>query len=654
MATPSAALLCCLVALLLWTGPGYLIAWRLRVAPDLRAAVAPILGWGVGNVAALNAATLFGFSPLTVLATTSTIAVGAALGPALRAAPKQGPSRMPLWVVAAAAVVAVAPAMAVLPKVSAAGVALADAIYDHSKIALVDEMVRSGVPPANPFVGAPDGGAGTTAYYYYWLFGAAQLARITGAGGWAADAAATWFTAFASLSLMCGLAFRLGGGRAAAPVFVLATVCGASLRPIIVVLLGHERADAMLLDSLAGWLFQTSWSPHHVAAATAVVLTLVFMERLAREAPTTGDSLGPAVVIGALVAAAFGSSLWVGGITFVLCAAAATAVLTGCAAAGRRLAFLAALSVAAVVAVVLVLPLLTAQFHAAAARGGGPQVTIAPCPVFGPAIPAALSGWLDLPAYWLILLPVAFPAASILGAVAAFRLKSREVPVLSAAALASLCGGWLLVSTAGTNNDLGWRAILPAILILTAFAGAWFAHALYRRRIAATCAAIALAGLALPDGLRLVRDNVAGRLSADGARFADAPALWAAVRRHAGVDARVAGNPRLMSGLTPWPINLSWALLADRRSCFAGEEYALAFAAWSQPARAAAAARFERVFAGTGSTEDLGALVGDFGCQVIVLTPQDGAFDRDPFAHDPRFILLEDAPGRFRIWRANR
>jgi hypothetical protein len=66
-----------------------------------------------------------------------------------------------------------------------------DPIYDQAKIALVDEIVRSGVPPANPFVGTGDGGSGSTTYYYYWLFGAAQLALITGASGWEADVAAT-------------------------------------------------------------------------------------------------------------------------------------------------------------------------------------------------------------------------------------------------------------------------------------------------------------------------------------------------------------------------------------------------------------------------------------------------------------------------------
>ena len=35
---------------------------------------------------------------------------------------------------------------------------------------------------------------------------------------------------------------------------------------------------------------------------------------------------------------------------------------------------------------------------------------------------------------------------------------------------------------------------------------------------------------------------------------------------------------------------------------------------------------FDRVFAGAGSTGDLGSLVRDFNCEVIVLIPQDGAW----------------------------
>jgi hypothetical protein len=661
MATASAAILCSLLALLLWVPAGFLIARHLPLERDLRLAAAPVLGWAVQNVVALYAAMLGGFTPLNVLIATALAGVAAVLLPAR--GPREAPGvSLPLWVFAAAAIIAAGPAACVLPKILPEGIALADPLYDHAKIALVDEIVRTGVPPANPFIGTVDGGPGSVAYYYYWLFGAAQLALITGASGWEADAAATWFAAFASLTLMCGLAFRLSGApmelksgkpgfRAASAVFVLAAACGGSLRPVLTALSGQAGIDAVLEreSGLAGWFFQASWSPHHVAAATAVVLALLLMERLSRT-----PSAAATVVLALLAAAGFGSSLWVGGITFALCSGAAGIILLVQAKPGRRLPFLAALVIAACIAVALVFPLLAAQLHAVAQRSDGAPVLFSPYPVLSPDIPEGLRRWLDIPAYWLILLPIEFPAVWALGAAAALRLKSARMPALSAAAFASLGGGWLLVSTAGENNDLGWRAVIPGVLILTAFAGAWFARCLAQRRFIATIAAVALLGLALPDGLDLLRQNVAGRLSADAARFRDAPALWAAVRRHTAPDERIASNPRLTSELAPWPISLSWALIANRRSCFAGSELALAFAPLSQDARTKAAGLFDRVFAGVASADDLQSLARDFDCKVIVLTPQDGAWSRDPFAASALFTRVEEADGKWRIYRAGR
>jgi hypothetical protein len=644
MATLSATILCSLLALLLWMPVGFLIARRLPLERDLRLAAAPALGWAVQTVVALYATMLGGFTPANVLGATALVCVAAFLLPAH--GPRKAPGQsLPIWIFAVAAIVAAGPAACVLPKLLPEGIALADPIYDHAKIALADEIVRTGVPPGNPFIGMADGGPGGIAYYYYWLFGAAQLALIAGASGWEADAAATWFTAFASLVFMCGLAFRLSGARAASAAFVIAAACSGSLRPVLTALFGQDGIDAALEreSGLAGWLFQTSWSPHHVASATAAVLSLLLMERLAR-APSAAAIL----VLGLLVAASFGSSLWVGGVTFALCAGAAGIVLLVSAKPGRRLPLLASLTLAGCVAVALVFPLLMAQLHAAATRGGGTPVLIAPAPVLSPAIPEGVREWLDIPAYWLILLPIEFPAVLFLGAVAARRLK----PALSAAAFASLCGGWLLVSTAGENNDLGWRAVLPGLMILTAYAGAWFAQRLAQRRVVTTIAGIALLGLAAPDGIGLLRQNLAGRLSPDAARFRDAPALWSAVRRHTAPDERIASNPHLMSDLAPWPINLPWALLADRRSCFAGEELALAFSSLPPEARARTAGLFERVFAGDGSDDDLARLILDFDCKVIVLTPQDGAWSRDPFAARARFARVEEADGRWRIYRA--
>jgi hypothetical protein len=647
MATPSAAILCCLLALLLWMPLGWLIARRLPLEDELRLAAAPILGWAVQSVVALQVSMFGGFTPMGVMATTAVIGLAATLAPPSRLREGRGGASLSLWILVAVAVVAAGPAAGVLPKISPAGIALADPLYDHAKVALVDEMVRTGVPPANPFLGTGHG-RGSIAYYYYWLFGAAELALLAGASGWEADVAATWFTAFASLALMGGLAFRLSGARAASAAFVVVAACGGSLRPVLTALSGQERMDDALerATGLAGWFFQTSWSPHHVASATAVLLSFLLMERLAR-----ATSVGATLVLGLLIAASFGSSLWVGGVTFMLCAGAVAMLLFVSAPPGRRLFFLAAMAAAGCIAVALILPLLAAQLHSAADRGGGPPVLISAFPVLGPAVPNGLRGWLDIPAYWLILLFIEFPAAWVLGTIAMFRLKSALIPALPAAAFASLGAGSLLVSTIGENNDLGWRAVLPGVMILTAFAGAGFAQLLARRCLAGTITGLILLSLALPDGLGLLHNNIVGRLSADGGRFRDAPALWTAVRRHTAPDERIASNPRLTSNLTPWPVNLSWALLANRRSCFAGDELALAFTALSPQARERASELFDRIFDNAGSDDDIKSLVKDFDCKVAVFTPQDGAWSRDPLASSGLFTRVEEAAGRWRIYR---
>ena len=69
----------------------------------------------------------------------------------------------------------------------------------------------------------------------------------------------------------------------------------------------------------------------------------------------------------------------------------------------------------------------------------------------------------------------------------------------------------------------------------------------------------------------------------------------AAVRRHMPLEARLASNPVLFADMTPWPVNISWALLADRRSCFAGNELAIAFAPLTPDQRAAIEAEIGRL-----------------------------------------------------------
>ena len=83
-------------------------------------------------------------------------------------------------------------------------------MFDHAKAAIIDDIVRLGLPPGNPFFGAPEP---RLVYYYLWHFSAAIPAALWRTSGWEADIALTWFTAFASLCLMMGLAVSFGRRR---------------------------------------------------------------------------------------------------------------------------------------------------------------------------------------------------------------------------------------------------------------------------------------------------------------------------------------------------------------------------------------------------------------------------------------------------------
>lgn len=650
-------LLAAAAGLVLWTSAGYVLGRAVGFGRALALPLAPALGWTVLNALALEISRWVG-GPL-VVATVGALALtmgGWWLRDRRVAAPPDDTPAMPFWLFLAAAIVALVPAMAVVPKETQAGIALAPAIFDHSKIALIDAMVRDGMPPVNPFYGPPGEPAGV-AYYYLWHFGAAQLASLTGARGWEADAAASWFTAFSTLMLMAGLALRLTASRLAAS-FAIALCCGGSLRPMLEALFGAQALGHILRPAtgFAGWLFQSSWSPHHVAAAGALVIAALVAVRLA-----TNPRALTAIVMGLVVAGAYQSSIWVGGVVLALAMLALLPLLLGSVPPGGLPRFLFAVLGAAALALLFAAPLLVEQYHAGVMRGGGSPVAISPFPVLADGAAGGFWRWLDLPAYWLVLLVVEFPLIYPAGAVAlwwlaargdAGTLSGREAQALGLLTLVSLAASGLLVSTVGDNNDLGWRAVLPGLMVLTAAAGAGLARLTERRgRIVP---GLALAGFAasLVGGGVIAAGNARGEVSSDAAWFARAPAMWAAVRRHAPAEARVANNPALFATMTPWPVNISWALMADRRSCFAGNELAIAFAPLSRQRRGAISDQFLRVFAGEGSAGDMRALARTYGCDVVLVTARDGAWARDPFADSPFYRLAETEPAAWRVYVA--
>jgi hypothetical protein len=652
MASLVNAVLCAVVATAFWSLIGYALGRHVLPRP-LALGAAPVLGWAVHSAATLPIFFLIGFSPAAVAAIALACAVvsgGALVWRPLKDAGAAAP-RVPTCTYAAAAALALPPAVALLPKFSGGAVHLADPIFDHSKIAIVDAMMRQGLPPVDPVFSGP-GGAARLVYYYLWHFSAAQLALPLRITGWEADIGLTWFTAFASLSLMMGLAVWLSRSSAAA-LWVVVLAAATSLRATLGWAFGSSELVPFLNypTGFAGWLFQAAWVPQHLMAASCVVVAMLLIARCAERA-----SLLAVACLVLTITAGFQSSTYVGGVTFALAALAAAPVFLLKIERGCRLRFAGLMALSAVLVAGLIAPFVLDQLAMTAARHDAAPIVLRPFPVLGELFPEGLRRVLDLPAYWLIELPVEFPA-TILSGIVALGLLSRAALERSAKLVlvglicltgAGLLVSWLLASTLGNNNDLGLRAVLPAAIALIVAAAAGIAT-LPRRSLVGV---FALAGLvlSLPDAAQMIRSNVAGRAVPDGKIFAQAPELWAAVRRYAGATARVANNPLHLSDLTPWPVNISWALLANRSSCFAGRELALAFAPLPKARREAVDQKFIDVFAGRGTPDDVRDLAGLYRCDVVVVVPQDGAWLDDPFAASLDYRLAEARPGRWKIY----
>jgi hypothetical protein len=654
MASPVNAVLCALLATAFWTVLGYAAASRL-LPRVLALGASPVIGWALFSAVTLPVLILVGFSVFTVVGVAALCLVAG--GGSLVTRPTPTPAdafapAVPLWSYAPAAALALVPAVAIMPKFSAGGVHLADPIFDHSKIAIIDAMTRQGLPPVNPVFGE-FGAVGRLGYYYLWHFSAAELALPLRISGWEADIGLTWFTAFASLTLMMSVAVWLSK-RSGAALAVVALAAGASLRGTFSALFGSFSLEPFLQPphGLAGWLFQSAWVPQHLMSASCAVVAMLLVVQYAQR-----QNLAVLLTLALIVVAGFESSAYVGGVTFAISALAAAPILLLAQHPARRNRIAVGLAGAAVLAGLLAAPFILEQLATIAARDGGSPIVFHHSEVLGEMFPVTLRRALDWAAYWFILLPIEFPATYLAGLIALAVMLRGAAPgpektalaILGALAATGLGVAWLLFGTLGDNNDLAFRAILPAAMVLIVAAAAGLTQLSSRR---ALIAVLALGGLvlSLPDAAGLAWRNIEGTPAADDGVFAQTPDLWAAVRRYAAPAARVANNPLFLRDLTPWPANMSWALLADRSSCFAGRELALAFAALPAARREAINAQFIRVFAGQAAPGDVGDMAKQYACDVAVVVPQDGAWTNDPFAASSDYRLAESRDGRWRIY----
>ncbi len=643
-------LLCGLTAFAICGCVGLPLSRWLVEQPALAWALAPALGWAVFSALALPVLTVLGWSRPHVMVVCGVAVVGGAVTFFRGSTHADNSSATPIWAFVAAGFLAVLPALGIWPKLGDGGLMLAAPLFDHSKIAIIDDIVRLGLPVGNPFFGGAEASPGL-AYYYLWHFSAAVFAALLGTTGWVADIALTWFAAFASLTLMMGLAVGLSGKRRAAPLVLMLSLA-ASAAPVLRFFFGPDLLGRLLSPTQPpqSWIFQATWVPQHLASACCVVLAALILARLDR-------ARVPLLAI--VVAAGFESSAWVGGVIFGAAALGIGLMLLFAANGVRgRISLLAKAAASVLLAAAVAYPFLRDELAATAARHLGSPIAFHPYQVFGPLFSDPVRRLFDLPGYWVILLVIAFPAIYIMGAAAMLgALRDRQqapttrvlIVTLALLTAASLGIPWLFASTIA-NNDLGWRGVLPGVLVLTAFAAAglagWLATAPVR-----TIAAVACLAVGIPGGLVVIAGNAVGIKQPSAAAFAETPEMWAAVRRHTAPDERIANNPLFFAETVQWPVNISWALFANRRSCFAGWNLARAFVPLPEPELDRLEGLFDRVFAGDGSPQDVDEIATNYGCRAVVLTARDGAWRHDPFADNPHFHLVDQQTGSWRIYR---
>lgn len=560
-----------------------------------------------------------------------------------------------LALVTAAAILAASVVPAVFPHIRGDNVALASPIFDHSKVALVNEIARSGLPAINPMFGLA-GQPAPLPYYYLWHFSAADLALSAGVTGWEAEIALTWFTAFASLALMMGLAAWIGRSTIGA-ILVLAIAATASVRPFLADIFGYRWANDVTgwPTGFGAWLFQTTWAPQHAQSAACTIIALLLLSNLA----STG--LAGATVLALLVAAGFESSSWVGGVTFLLTASLLLPWTLACAADGSRWRLIGWVLLAAVLSIALTAPFINEQITALAARDAGFPISISPAEVLGDSVPDAFRRPFDIPAFYLLYLPVELGAIYLIGMIMLARFwlaghRGEQACVLRVM-LCTVAAGFfitdMLQSTLAHNNDLAWRGALPAIMVLIAVASGGLAACW---KDLPPVLRVLTIGLIIPgviQGGYFIRSNIDIPFGPDGRAFTASIAMWKAVRQVSDRSERIASNPNFLAGMTPWPANISWALLAERRSCYAGSELAVAFIPLPKPVLSEIDRRFVRVFEGHPEPDDLRDLALFYDCGLAVVNFSDQAWAHDPFAASPFYRLVDQRDNSWRIYRRN-
>ncbi|EIJ42113.1 hypothetical protein BegalDRAFT_1213 [Beggiatoa alba B18LD] len=555
-------------------------------------------------------------------------------------------NRYSFWLLIGAGLWSLLPTVMIIPFFRDNGLYVIEMIFDHAKIALVDSIAREGLLPVNPYY-APDGETIPLIYYYTWHFLASQLKiLIPNIQGWSVEVAFNWFTGFAVMGFLMGLATRISQQAKAGAFVLLFAICS---QPIVLIdFFGDWVSQRFLLPDHPAevlWL-QMAWVPQHVLSALAVVLAIFLIARLLAQ-----QHLQPATasILGLTVATGFGASTWVGGIGFAFASPALLLMLLGLRLPWASYFALLKNSLLAIgVTILFAFPLLISQVS-------GPSLAESQLPfgleIYNTTALASrdtLKGQLfHIVAFWLQYLPLSLGICYLLGIFALFaRRESNQTAKnflwLSIATIFGFLFVTLFVKSTFWNNSFGWRSVLPPVMLLLVWAGVaatlpytldlsqWRENALFVRlrkwiplliSIGVTIGILTTIRIVhLPRNF-LDKSPEVTQLHQGFLRQYDA---WATVRRLTEPTDIVQSNPDGYISLTPWPATLGYAVFADRKIAYANVEYATVFAYRYDPEKNKKQYQLIKdVFARPVSVEELSILRNQYKIKALLVDQHD-------------------------------
>ncbi len=192
--------------------------------------------------------------------------------------------------------------------------------YDMlTRVAVVDAMTRSGVPPVNPSY-FPGEEVRLNFLYYYWYILASAVDMLGGSlvsAFHAMTASISWcgIVLFATVSTY--MQVRAPSENNWKKTFIGIQLFAVSGLDCIIIILAAVKEGYLPINGgiegwnmpIMSWLNAVTWVPHHVVAAVACIFGLLILLREKNE--RFADKVLASVIIGLAFASAFGLSVWV-------------------------------------------------------------------------------------------------------------------------------------------------------------------------------------------------------------------------------------------------------------------------------------------------------------------------------------------------------